>query len=201
MATLSDSAPPGWGIEARSSHRSSTSDGSPRAPRRERARLRRRNPARAAGCRRSARARPACRTGSSNPHNGTRKTEPIDARTAFGPVGSAQPSDSATPAPKASAARSSVPTLPGSPTCHSASVSGRMPRGRSSRRKTATTRGGCASVDTSASSSGRDVLARDERCRPARAPPPARPRRDPLPRPRTARACPASAGRGACGRA
>ena len=29
MATLSDSAPPGWGIEARSSQRSSTSDGSP----------------------------------------------------------------------------------------------------------------------------------------------------------------------------
>jgi hypothetical protein len=90
---------------------------------------------------------------SSNPLDGTRKSEPIEARTAFEPLGSAQPSDSATPAPNASAARSSVPTLPGSPTCQSASVTGRTPRGRSRRRKTATTRGGCESVDTPASSS------------------------------------------------
>ena len=39
------------------------------------------------------------------------------ARTAFGPNGSAQPGPSATlAAPKASAERSTVPTLPGSPT-------------------------------------------------------------------------------------
>src|SRR5207248_4108076 len=93
-------------------------------------------------------------SGSLNLLNGTRKSDPIEARTAFGPVGSAQPSDNATPAPNASAARSSAPTLPGSATRQSANVTGRVPRVRSSRRKTATTRGGCASDDTSASNSG-----------------------------------------------
>ena len=71
------------------------------------------------------------RGASSNGASGTRKIAPADARSAFGPVGSAQPAESATPAPNASAVRSSVPTLPGSPTCQSASVSGRAPRGRS----------------------------------------------------------------------
>ena len=159
-----------------------------------------RAPAPGAGFRRAARARRASRSARRTPLSGTRKSEPIDARTAFGPVGSAQPSDSATPAPNASAARSSVPTFPGSATCQSASVTGRVPRGRSSRRKTATTRGGCASVETSASSAGSTsspATSTSAGSRPARG----RPRRDPPPRPRTARACRASAGRGACGRA
>ena len=103
--------------------------------------------------------------GSSNSLSGTRKIAPIDARTAFGPAGSAQPSESAMPAPNASAARSSVPTLPGSPTRQSASVTALVPRGRSAFRKTATTRGGCPSVDTSASNSGSNVLACDENVR------------------------------------
>src|SRR5581483_10390210 len=90
--------------------------------------------------------------GSSKSLTGTRKTEPIEARSALGPVRSAQPAESATPAPNPSAARSSVPTFPGSATCQRASVAGRTPRGRSSRRNTAITRGGCASDDTSASS-------------------------------------------------
>ena len=52
----------------------------------------------------------------------------------IGPVGSAEPVERATPAPNASAERSSVPTFPGSATRQSASVTGRVPRGRSSRR-------------------------------------------------------------------
>ena len=56
---------------------------------------------------------------------GTAKIAPIDARTALGPYGSAVPGPSATlPAPNASAARSTVPTLPGSLTPHSATQSG-----------------------------------------------------------------------------
>src|SRR6266849_6125638 len=45
---------------------------------------------------------------SSKSQVGTRNTAPTDARSAFGPVGSAQPGESATNAPKASAARSTV---------------------------------------------------------------------------------------------
>ena len=53
------------------------------------------------------------------------KIAPIDARTAFGPNGSAQPGPSATlAAPNASAPRSTVPTLPGSRTPQSATHSG-----------------------------------------------------------------------------
>jgi hypothetical protein len=56
---------------------------------------------------------------------GTSNSAPIEARTAFGPYGSALPGPSATlPAPKASAERSAVPTLPGSLTPHSARQSG-----------------------------------------------------------------------------
>ena len=56
---------------------------------------------------------------------GTEKIAPIDARTAFGPNGSAVPGPSATlAAPNASAERSTVPTLPGSPTPHSATQTG-----------------------------------------------------------------------------
>ena len=67
---------------------------------------------------------------SSNASSGTRKIAPADARSAFEPSGSAQPSEIATAAPKASAARSSVPTLPGSETRQSASVVSRGSRGR-----------------------------------------------------------------------
>jgi hypothetical protein len=96
------------------------------------------------------------RPASSNETNGTRKSAPIEARSAFGPVGSAQPSDRASNAgPSASAVRISVPTFPGSATCHSARpTSGRSSFGRSARRNTAITRGGCASVETSASRAG-----------------------------------------------
>ena len=49
------------------------------------------------------------------------KIAPIEARTALCPYGSAEPGPSATvAAPKASALRSTVPTLPGSLTPHSA---------------------------------------------------------------------------------
>ena len=60
---------------------------------------------------------------------GTAKIAPIDARTALGPNGSAQPGPSATlAAPNASAPRRIVPTLPGSPTPHSATHSGPVGR-------------------------------------------------------------------------
>ena len=62
--------------------------------------------------------------------SGTRQIEPALARSAFGDVGSAQPSDSATAAPNASAVRISVPTLPGSASCQSASVAGRSSHAR-----------------------------------------------------------------------
>src|SRR5439155_5517682 len=96
------------------------------------------------------------RGASSNRISETRKSAPIDARTAFGPVGSAQPSESATNAgPSASAVRISAPTLPGSPTRQSASpTGGGSASRRSSRRKTPMTRGGWPSVETSASNSG-----------------------------------------------
>ena len=68
---------------------------------------------------------------SSSASSGTRKIAPTDARSAFAPSGSAQPAESATAAPKASAARSRVPTLPGSATRQSPSVVFRSPRGRS----------------------------------------------------------------------
>ena len=48
----------------------------------------------------------------------------------WGLVGSAHSGDSATPAPNASAVRRSVPTLPGSDTCHSASTTSRAPVGK-----------------------------------------------------------------------
>ena len=77
--------------------------------------------------------------------------------------GRRSPSESATAAPKASAVRISVPTFPGSAMRQSASATGRgSGGGRSSRRKTPTTRGGCATVETSASRRGLDVLARDQ---------------------------------------
>ena len=56
---------------------------------------------------------------------GTAKIAPIEARTALGPNGSAVSGPSATDeAPKASALRSTAPTLPGSRTPHSATHSG-----------------------------------------------------------------------------
>ena len=56
---------------------------------------------------------------------GSANSAPIEARTALGPNGSAQPGPSTTDAaPKASADRTIVPTLPGSPTPHSATQSG-----------------------------------------------------------------------------
>ena len=92
--------------------------------------------------------------------SGTRQIEPALARSAFGDVGSAQPSDSATAAPNASAVRISVPTLPGSASRHSASVASRSSHaGRSARRYTPTTRGGCGALATSASSCRLDVVA------------------------------------------
>ena len=51
---------------------------------------------------------------------GVRKTAPAEARSAFGESGSAQPSESATQAPNASAVRSRVPTFPGSDSRHRA---------------------------------------------------------------------------------
>ena len=81
--------------------------------------------------------------------------EPALARSAFGEVGSAQPSDSATAAPNASAVRISVPMFPGSRSRQRASVTARSSQvGRSSRRYTAITRGGWPAVATSASSFG-----------------------------------------------
>ena len=67
----------------------------------------------------------------------------MEARRAFGDVGSAQPGDSATNAgPRASAVRMSVPTFPGSATRQSARPPrSSVPTGRSSRRKTAITAG------------------------------------------------------------
>src|SRR5918994_1047843 len=56
---------------------------------------------------------------------GTENSAPMDARTALCPNGSAVPGPRATlPAPNASAERSTVPTLPGSPTPHSATHTG-----------------------------------------------------------------------------
>ena len=140
---------------------------------------------------------------SSNRPSGTRKIAPGRARAApSAPVGSAQPSESATEAPNASAVRISVPTFPGSATCQSASATGRCSHaGRSARRKTPITRGGCASVETPASSSGSTSLARDEQVDAARSRPRAPRRRGPRPRRRTARACPAAAGSPAGGSA
>ena len=77
---------------------------------------------RSGAAQRLARARPtsATRAPGSSPRSptrasGTAKIAPIDARTALGPKGSAVPGPSATDeAPKASAQRSTVPTLPGS---------------------------------------------------------------------------------------
>ena len=86
--------------------------------------------------------------------SGTRKIAPADARSALGPTGSAQPSESATAAPNASADRMSVPTFPGSATCQRPRTTSRAPVGRSSRLKTPITRGACPSVDTSPRSSG-----------------------------------------------
>src|SRR3954447_1232008 len=83
----------------------------------------------------------------------TRNVEPIAARNALGPNGSAQPSESITPAPNASAERSSVPTLPGSDTRHSARATAAL-ASVSRRRKTPRTRGGWPSAETSASSEG-----------------------------------------------
>ena len=86
---------------------------------------------------------------SSHETSGTRNVAPTAARRAFDPVGSAQPSESATNAgPSASAARMSVPMFPGSWTRHSASPTGAsVPRGRSAWRKTPITRDGCGRVE------------------------------------------------------
>ena len=98
----------------------------PPAPRRagtRRARRDRRAPSGDAA--RAPRARPLPVVSSHEPRAGTRQIEPALARSAFGEVGSAQPSESATAAPKASAVRISVPTLPGSARRQSASVAWR----------------------------------------------------------------------------
>ena len=122
------------------------------------------------------------RTGAS----GTRKIAPADARSAFGPVGSAQPAESATPAPNASAVRSSVPTLPGIATCQSASVSGRAPL----RQVSAPVDPDHARRVRRASRAPRRAPAprprRRRAARRARSPRRRRPRRDPRPRRRTA---------------
>jgi uncharacterized membrane protein len=67
-------------------------------------------------CARSAIRRPGS---ASQATSETRKIAPAEARSAFGDVGSAQPRESATLAPKASAVRIRVPTLPGSTSCQS----------------------------------------------------------------------------------
>ena len=76
--------------------------------------------------------------------SGTEKIAPIDARTAFGLVGSAHSSSRYTePGPNAAIDRSSVPTLPGSRTpCSSRVRSPTASRGRSAVRKNASTRAG-----------------------------------------------------------
>src|SRR3954454_2140401 len=77
---------------------------------------------------------PGSPPGSLTRATGTAKIAPIDARTALGENGSAQPGPSATLAAlNASAARSTVPTLPGSRTPHSATHSGPVGAGASRR--------------------------------------------------------------------
>ena len=69
--------------------------------------------------------RPGSSCGERTFATGTEKIAPIEARTALCDHGSAQPGPSATElAPNASALRMIVPTLPGSPTPHSATHSG-----------------------------------------------------------------------------
>ena len=126
---------------------------------------------------------------------------PADARTARGPSGSAHSGDSETAAPNASAVRTSVPTFPGSVTRQSASVTSRVPTGRSSRRKTPT-----RAARARASRPRRGAPARRSRrrraARPARSTRRAQPRPGPRSRPRTAPSPPgACARREASGRA
>ena len=84
---------------------------------------------------------------SSKSPTGTRRPRRPSARSAFGPAGSAQPTDRQTAAPNASADRISVPALPGSETCHSARTGGpRTTEGRRGERRP-TTRAACASGD------------------------------------------------------
>ena len=88
---------------------------------------------RRAARRRARRARPSSAAPRPRRSSGTRKIAPADARSARGPSGSAHSGESATPAPNASAVRSSVPTFPGSATCQSASTTSRAAVGRSAR--------------------------------------------------------------------
>ena len=140
-------------------------------------------------------ARPARRSRAS----GTRKSAPIDARSAFGPVGSAQPSESATPAPNAPPSGAACRRCPGRRHARArASPAARRAAGRRAGRRRSRAAGARASrprpaAPRSTSSPGDEQL---DRLDPGR-----RPRRDPHPPRRTARACRASAGRGACGRA
>ena len=110
------------------------------APRRARRSSPRRDPARGAAFRRARRARHDGREPRRTQPSGTRKIAPDDALSALGPVGSAQPEDSAMNAgPSPSAARTSVPMLPGSAALPEASPTGGgvrvSSRGRSSRRR------------------------------------------------------------------
>ena len=90
----------------------------------------------------------------------------------------------------------------GSATCQSASPTGRgRRRADRARRKTPITRGGCASVDTPASSSGSTSSPGDEQVVAARFRPRAPRRRDPRPRRRRARVLARCAGSRACGSA
>jgi hypothetical protein len=124
MAAFSDSD--AIGMWHTSSHSASTASGSPRAPRRPPASRRAPAARPAAGPRRRpSHPPPRQLVDPAHADHGTEKIAPIEARTALCPYGSALPGPSATlPAPNASAERRTVPTLPGSPTPHSATHSG-----------------------------------------------------------------------------
>ena len=138
---------------------------------------------------------------SSQDTSGTLKIAPADARSARGPTGSAHSGDSATPAPKASAVRRSVPTFPGSAIRQSPSRRlARQSEGRRGGRHRSRAARGRAWTPRPGARARRSHRRRG--ARPARRRRPPRPRRDPRPRPRTTRSPPdACAQREASGRA
>ena len=143
----------------------------------------------AGAARRARRAAPGSSPTSRDARQRHREDRAHLARTAFGPNGSAQPGPSAThAAPKASAERSTVPTLPGSPTPQQADAQrpgGRPPSAARRRRARASP---SRAPETRASDLRLDLRRRRARCPPRRSAraPASRPRRRPPagPRPR-----------------
>ena len=127
------------GMRAARSHAATQLRRAARRARRRRAASSSPSPGPCSGSRR--RRASATRSPGSSPMSLTRasatvKIAPMLARTALGPCGSAQPGPSAThDAPKASAERSTVPTLPGSPTPYRYTHSGRRARSSAARRR------------------------------------------------------------------